>query len=158
MSLDGNADRIERDILIEAPPRVVWDLVSEPGWWINGGEITPHEIQADGDARVLVRDPEHGVFAVETVDSRPHEYIAFRWYGGPSEAGRVAALGPGNSTLVEFLLRPVGTSSVRLRVVESGFAELDETALLRRRMLDDNTEGWRQELAALHRHVGRTAR
>ncbi|MGI9002113.1 MAG: hypothetical protein ACR2GH_10630 [Pseudonocardia sp.] len=33
-----NADRIEREILINTPLDRVWDLVSEPGWWIGDGD------------------------------------------------------------------------------------------------------------------------
>ena len=35
-------DTIEREILINAPMERVWALVSEPGWFINAGQIRAH--------------------------------------------------------------------------------------------------------------------
>jgi hypothetical protein len=35
-------DRIEREIVIDATVARVWQLVSEPGWWIGDGDRTDH--------------------------------------------------------------------------------------------------------------------
>jgi hypothetical protein len=42
---------------------------------------------------------------------------------------------------------------VTLRVVESGFSTLDITAEARRKQVEENTEGWEQELAAARTFV-----
>src|SRR5699024_3012593 len=93
-------DRIEREITMAAPRAQVWELVSEPGWWINDGVITAHEIEPDGPDRVIVHDPEHGRFVVAIVDQQPQEYAAFRWYSGPAAARRLGELHEDASTLV----------------------------------------------------------
>ena len=49
-------------------------------------------------------------------------------------------------TYVEFTLEPVD-SGTRLRVVETGFAQLPEDA--HRKAYDGNTAGWAKELAEL---------
>jgi uncharacterized protein YndB with AHSA1/START domain len=49
-------------------------------------------------------------------------------------------------TYVEFTLEPVGAGT-RLRVVETGFAELPEDAY--RKAFDAHTQGWRSELGEL---------
>ena len=49
-------------------------------------------------------------------------------------------------TYVEFTLEPVGAGT-RLRVVETGFAQLPED--LYRKAYDGNTEGWARELGEL---------
>ncbi len=47
---DENLDRIEREIAIEATAERVWQLVSEPGWYVNDSVITDHRIDRDGDS------------------------------------------------------------------------------------------------------------
>ncbi|QSB15389.1 polyketide cyclase [Natronosporangium hydrolyticum] len=158
MSLEPHPDRVEREIVIDAPQWRVWELVSQPGWWINDGEVVPHRFEADGPGRTLVHDPVHGTFAVATIDARPPAYAAFRWHCGPTPASRVGPLTTATSTLVEFFLAPVDSASVTLRVVESGFASLAESARQRRQLLEENTTGWQEELAAAARHLTRAPR
>ena len=134
-------DRVERQIDIDAPARRVWDLVSEPGWYINDGTIIEHRIERDGDISV-VHDPVHGPFRLRTVELDPPRYAAFRWLSAePGPDGGEA------STLVEFWIdeRPDG---VTVRVAESGFRTLSGTEDDRRRKVAENSEGWEIELAA----------
>lgn len=142
------ADRIERQIEIDAPAERVWALVSQPGWWINDGEIVDHKIERVGDVDV-VHDPTHGEFKLRTEKLDPPRYAAFRWIARePDQAGNEA------STLTEFWIDDRG-SGVTLRVAESGFASLDGSDEERRKHLDENTEGWELELAAARSFVER---
>jgi uncharacterized protein YndB with AHSA1/START domain len=139
-------DRIERQIDIDAPAERVWDLVSEPGWYINDGTIVDHRIEHEGDVAV-VHDPTHGAFRIRTVELDPPRYAAFRWLSAdPTPDGGEA------STLVQFWVdeRPRG---VTVRVVESGFGSLGGTEEDRRRRVAENTEGWETELAAAAAHL-----
>lgn len=133
-------DRIERQIDIDTDAQRVWALISEPGWWINDGEIVSNPIVERRGAWVVLRDAVHGAFAVQTVRFEPPRYAAFRWKPGET-------LDATATTLVEFRVseRPGG---VRLLVVESGFAALgdDRAAALARR--EENTKGWETELSA----------
>ena len=52
-------DRIEREILIDAPVERVWQLVSEPGWWIGDGDPARRTVEHDGDV-VIVDFPPYG--------------------------------------------------------------------------------------------------
>jgi uncharacterized protein YndB with AHSA1/START domain len=135
-------DRIEREILIDAPLDVVWAVVTEPqhlGAWF--GDAASVDLRPGGEAVFTWR--EHGFTnaRVETVDP-PHTF-AFRW---ARPLG--AELGEGNSTLVELSLRAEGAGT-RLRVVESGFRELHGTDEEKERYAEGNREGWREELAEL---------
>lgn len=141
--MSGNTDRIERSIEIDADPNRVWQLVSEPGWWINDGRITEHRVDHDGDL-AIVHDPVHGAFPVRTVRLEPPRYAAYRWLTTDS-AGRPDDQ---RSTLVEFWIEDRPGPGVLLRVVESGLHTLDATEDQRRRNLDEHTEGWETELAA----------
>ncbi|MUL85271.1 MULTISPECIES: ATPase [unclassified Mycolicibacterium] len=141
-------DRIEHEIAIDAPAQCVWDLVSEPGWYINDKEITDHHIERDGDV-AIVTDPSHGRFALRTVTLDEPRYAAFRWH---IDADNLDS----SSTLVEFWITPAA-SGVVLRVVESGFASLDEPEADRRSRFDDHSGGWPVELSLAQRHLAGAA-
>jgi uncharacterized protein YndB with AHSA1/START domain len=139
-------DRIEQEITINAPLDRVWQLVSEPGWWV------PSTITGPADhtpGHQVVRESEKwGRFPVEVVRVDPKNYAAFRW----ASQAPGAELTPGNTTLVEFHVAPAtdkDTDAVRVTVVESGFAALDAPEPVREQQLKDNTGGWEMELGSL---------
>lgn len=156
-------DAVERSIEIRAGVERVWDLVTRPGWWINDGDVVgagsgpPGEasrhgpgdntIERDGDL-CRVRDPVHGEFEILVVKLEPLSYAAFRW-----RSDGVTRSVDGPTTLVEFFLADLGDGTVIVRVVESGFDELDSADDVRRANREGNDTGWRQELAALARAV-----
>src|SRR6476469_5895400 len=141
--------RIERSIAIAATPERVWQIVSEPGWWINGGTIRPHRIEEVGDQTSIVHDEEHGAFRIRTERLDPPRYAAFRWLGRADEKGV--------GTLTEFWVEDAGdgTDGVTLRVVESGLENVRESE--REAYLRDNTQGWETELAAARTAAERDA-
>jgi uncharacterized protein YndB with AHSA1/START domain len=130
-------DRIERSIIIGATPERVWEIVSEPGWWINGGTLRPHWIEDVDDATSVVHDEEHGAFRIRTERLDPPRYAAFRWIGHEDEKGA--------GTLTEFWVEETA-GGVTLRVVESGLENVPESE--REAYLRDNSQGWETELAA----------
>jgi hypothetical protein len=83
-------------------------------------------------------------WTVDVVRLEPQGYASFRWasaFGGVTPA-------QGNSTLVEFYVRPVG-DEVGVTVVESGFASLELPEALREDQWKANAGGWQYELAGL---------
>jgi uncharacterized protein YndB with AHSA1/START domain len=135
-------DRIERSIAIAAPIEKVWDLVTEPGWWV------PADVPVRPDrtpGHVVVRESEKwGKFPVEVIELRPMSYAAFRWASQfPGEG-----LAPGRTTLVEFTLAPAG-DGIRVTVVESGFAALDAPENVKAKGIQENSSGWEEELGLL---------
>jgi uncharacterized protein YndB with AHSA1/START domain len=136
-------DRIERDITISAPLERVWDLVTEPGWWVPSDQPTPIDRRPSA---VTVRESErYGRFSIEVVQIQPQTYAACRWASAfPGEQ----ELRSGRTTLVEFHVEPVG-DAVRVRVVESGFASLDAPAEVRQTGIDGNRSGWEEMLSGL---------
>jgi uncharacterized protein YndB with AHSA1/START domain len=135
-------DRIEHDIMINAPLDRVWELVSEPGWWVPTAVVAPVDHTPGHQA---VRESEKwGRFPVEVVRVDPKTYAAFRW----ASHAPGAELGAGNTTLVEFQVEPVG-DAVRVRVAESGFAAIDAPDTVREQAWKDNTGGWQEEMAGL---------
>ncbi|MGH8929875.1 MAG: SRPBCC domain-containing protein [Egibacteraceae bacterium] len=77
--------------------------------------------------------------------------FSFRWALSAGEQP-----GEGNWTLVEFTLVPDG-SGTRLRVVESGFGDLNVPDDEKIRHAKENTEGWAAELDELKRYLQRIA-
>jgi hypothetical protein len=134
-------DRIEHRIAIRATLDRVWSLVTRPGWWLPGS-VTE---SARGAGRAAVEwGRERTPWVIDIVRVEPHGYVSFRW--ASSFAG--AAPVQGNSTLVEFYVRPVG-DEIGVTVVESGFTALDLPEALREDQLKANAGGWRYEMAAL---------
>src|SRR6266536_2726368 len=111
------ADRIEREILVDAPIERVWRLVSEPGWWIGDGDRSAQDISRDGDL-VTVDDPRYGRYLVLVVSADAPHHVSYRSSPLPGEPPA-----EGTSTLVEFVLAEQGGGTL-VRVVESGFASL----------------------------------
>jgi uncharacterized protein YndB with AHSA1/START domain len=136
-------DRIEQEITIGAGLERVWDLVTRPGWWVPDEK---HEQDAPDRSHgsLTVRESEKwGRYVIEVVRLEPMSYAAFRWASEfPGE--RPAE---GNSTLVEFFVKPLGDGETSVTLVESGFTGLlgDRGAAA----WQANTGGWREELASL---------
>jgi uncharacterized protein YndB with AHSA1/START domain len=149
---EQTVDEIRQSIEIDAPIERVWELVSEPGWWINDGELQEHQVsltaQPDGTLIAEVRGHGAGVWRLIVVELIENEYAAFRW--APHAAADRDASGPTGSTLVEFTLRQA-SDRVVVEVVESGFAALGISPEKIAANHADNTEGWAQELALLTR-------
>ena len=141
----AETDRIETDVLIEAPVDRVWELVTSAEhvgrWFADAGA----ELDARPGGALSLTWREHGTFhgRVEVVE-RPHRF-AFRWL---SRIGEGADPTPANSTLAEFTLAPEGDRT-RVTVVETGFDGLDADPAVRTAALADHTQGWPVELGHL---------
>ena len=143
--------RIEREIVIDAPVEVVWAVVTEPehisGWFGDAVEI---ELRPGGKA--VLHFSGHGSFdgCVERVE--PPHFFSLRW---ALDSG--ARLAEDNSTLVEFSLRAEGDST-RLIVVESGFRDVAGPEDEKQRHVDSHRRGWETELGELVEYVAQRAR
>jgi uncharacterized protein YndB with AHSA1/START domain len=147
-------DQIEREIVIDAPVERVWELVTEAehlGRWFGDAGA---EVDLRPGGAMALRWSEYGTSRgrIETVE--PQRRLAFRWapFKDPGGADPIE----GNSTHVEFTLSAEGDGT-RLRVVESGFHQLDATDEQRLANFEGNTEGWRMELGELQEYATRVA-
>jgi uncharacterized protein YndB with AHSA1/START domain len=127
---------IEREVLIEAPPDVVWRTITEPGqvsqWFADRVDL----VVARGAHGYMQFGDQGGPVVVETVDNPPTRF-SFRWNHprGEEPVG-------GNSMLVEFTLTPEGDERTRLRVTESGHELRDWPEEEKQRYADEHREGW----------------
>jgi uncharacterized protein YndB with AHSA1/START domain len=143
-------DRIEREILIHAPVDVVWAVVTQPehirGWFSDSVEL---DLRPGGGT--ALNWSEYGTVHGRVERVEPPHFFSFRWMMDPGEE-----LSADRSTLVEFSLSAEGDST-RLRVVESGFSELDLPADEKQRHFDSHSRGWVQELGHLGDYVASTS-
>jgi uncharacterized protein YndB with AHSA1/START domain len=135
--------QIERETVIAAPVERVWALLTEAEhvgrWFCDDGA----EIDLRPGGTMVLRWAEHGTGVARIVDvDRPHRF-AYRWAAIREHWGEEPD--DRNSTLVEFTLTSEA-GGTRLRVVESGFAELEGTDEQRRTAFEGNTEGWEVQL------------
>lgn len=134
---------IEQEITINAGLERVWDLVTEPGWWVPTQGQAPVD-RTPGSVTERVHET-YGRFPVQVVEVKPRTYASFRWASQfPGDE-----LAEGRTTLIEFFVRDEAAGGVRVKVRESGFAELDAPEEVRQAGLESNTEGWGIELTAL---------
>ena len=133
---------IERSIDISAPLERVWELVTEPGWWVPvETPVVPNRTVG----HVAIRESEkYGRFPVEVVDLKPMTYAAFRW--ASSFPG--SDLDAGKTTLIEFTVKETA-EGVHVSVVESGFAQLDAADEIKGQSFENNSGGWTAELDSL---------
>jgi uncharacterized protein YndB with AHSA1/START domain len=146
-------ERIEREILVEAPPDVVWSAITEPEhvsrWFGDAADI---DLRPGGEASFTWNDDDGGTAHARIVTvERPH-FFAFRWMRWSREHPTGPGLQEGNSTLVEFSLTAEGDGT-RLRVVESGFDRLDGPDDSARTYFEENNTGWPKELGELRDYV-----
>jgi uncharacterized protein YndB with AHSA1/START domain len=143
--------RIEREILIDAPVEVVWAVVTEPehisGWLSDSVDL---ELRSGGKA-VLHWDG-HGTVHGRVERVEPPHFLSFRWVVGPGPE-----LADDNSTLVEFSLSAEGEST-RLTVVESGFSDLAGPDDEKQGHFDGHERGWSLELDELQEYVRQRTR
>jgi uncharacterized protein YndB with AHSA1/START domain len=142
-------DRIEREVVLRHPVERVWDALTTAeglaGWFGSHAEI---DLQPGGRALFRWEEwNEQGEATVTVVE--PPRRFGFRWgiEGLPPHDPR--------RTEVIFMLSAVGEST-RLRVVETGFAQVAEDVA--RAAYKANSDGWDSELADLVAYLdGRVA-
>ena len=132
-------DRIERTIELAHPPEKVWAAITTAeglGTWF--GNKATIDLRPGGAAQLTWDDGNSATMRVERVEEP--SVFGFSWhiYGLPEEDPR--------RTYVEFTLERVGATT-RLKVVESGFAQLSDDA--HSTAFGGNTDGWARELGEL---------
>ena len=137
---------IEKEVVIEAPPEVVWRVVTDPEqirqWFADEAEV---ELRVGGSGRLRFKSGDSYQLQVEALE--PTRRFAFRWVqpeGSPARAD--------NSMLVEFLLSPEA-GGTRLRVVESGFDTVDWSDPEKAKYAESHSRGWEVLLGRLRDHA-----
>jgi uncharacterized protein YndB with AHSA1/START domain len=144
-------EKIEREVTVAAPIERVWEVVTRSehlGTWFGdaGAEI---DLRPGGTMSMTF--VKHGTVHAVVERVEPPHVFAYRW------ARPMGALpGEGNTTLVVFTLSSEGNET-RLRVVESGFRELQGTEEEIAKHYQGNTDGWRIKTEDLRKYAERFA-
>jgi uncharacterized protein YndB with AHSA1/START domain len=146
-----NTDRIEKSIVLAAPPSRVWRAIAnvdEFGAWFGAkltGTFMPG-VRLTG--QITTPGYEHLTLELLVERVEPERLLAYRWFPYAVEPGVVDA--SELTTLVEFRLAEVA-GGTRLTVVESGF---DRVPLARRaEAFRMNDQGWAEQIRNIERYV-----
>ena len=154
-------DSVEREILIEASPEVVWGVITEPDqiirWFSDEADV---EARTGAQGTLTWRPGGRGrrekesdtVVPIWVIDAEPFRRFSFRWNHPdgtePDES---------NSALVEFFLTEEGPRT-RLRVLESGIDAVIHDEADGARYRREHGEGWGRHFGELLDYVAATSR
>jgi uncharacterized protein YndB with AHSA1/START domain len=149
------ADSVEREILIEASPEVVWGVITEPEqishWFSDEAAL---EANAASEGVLTWRRGGRGgskesdlIVPIRVVDAEPFHRFSFRW-NHPADATPDQS----NSALVEFSLVEEAAGT-RLRVLESGIGAVTHGEQDKDRYRENHAQGWERHLGELLGHV-----
>jgi uncharacterized protein YndB with AHSA1/START domain len=142
----GFPDRIERTVELTHPPATVWAaLTTSEGLSAWFGDRATIELRPGGAAQMTFKSGTTVEMRVERVEEPAVFGFTWRLPDLPEDDPR--------RTYVEFALEAVG-GGTRLRVVESGFAQLPDAS--RRKTYDSHAEGWASELGELSGYLDAT--
>jgi uncharacterized protein YndB with AHSA1/START domain len=154
------ADSVEREILIEASPEVVWGVITEPEhisqWFSDEADL---EARAGANGTLTWRPGGRGVHResnmvvpIRVVEAEPFRRFSFRWN---HPEGAEADLG--NSALVEFsLIEEAG--GTRLRVLESGIDAVTQGEQDEAGYREDHEQGWERHFGEMRDYVASRSR
>jgi uncharacterized protein YndB with AHSA1/START domain len=144
-------EQIMHEIVVDAPVERVWAIITEAEhireWFAFDGA----EIDLRPGGALVMTWKEHGTYHACIEQIEPERLFSYRWAHLADQQP-----GDGNSTLVEFTLSPEGDAT-RLRVVESGFRDLDMPEAEQAAWAADNVQGWTGGFAALQEYAQRIA-
>jgi len=149
--MSPSTDRIEREILLEAPRSRVWRALSnaeEFGDWF-GVALKGKTFAAGKRVQGQITYPgyEHVVFDVVIERMEPERLLSWRWHPYPVEP---VDYSKEPTTLVVFELKEVEGGTL-LSVVESGF---DNVPVSRRlEAFRENSSGWDEQMQNIEKHV-----
>ncbi|MEV6067506.1 SRPBCC family protein [Nocardia sp. NPDC052001] len=140
---------IEREIHVDAPPEVVFEVVSSPEhiseWWTDDAS---YEVK-QGAVGEFVWGDRVDVLAMTVVTVEPPRLFAFRWCYPDNEVDDAV-----NSMLVTFELTPTDTGTT-IRMVETGFREMGWEVAKLEAQYNDHVSGWDTYIPRLGEYIGK---
>lgn len=141
-------NEIRREIEIRASQKKIFDAISNPEKVVKWFPETLEGSYEVGQQPIFDFG-EHGKSQVLVVDSKPHEYFAYRWVPGANHyLGDVKKV---KSTLVEFRIIEVDANLCKVVLTETGFADLSEE--VREASFKQNSGGWDFMLGRLQKYM-----
>jgi uncharacterized protein YndB with AHSA1/START domain len=137
-------EKIEREISIQAPIATVWEVITKPEyisqWFGSQAEI---DLRPGGKGKLSWGEDLEAPLEIVEVE-KPHLF-SFLWVA-PDEETKPTH----QQTLVEFWLTEDGVGT-KVRLIESGFEQLEITAEQQANLIAKHTPGWGDFLSSLQR-------
>ncbi len=149
--MTSSTDRIEKQVLIQAPRKRVWRALTDPaefGTWFRVQLANGFAPGARTSGHVLYEGYEHLKFDVTVEQLVPERLFSWRWHPHAIEAGKDYSAEA--TTLVVFELQEVAGGTL-LKVTESGFDKLP--AARREQAFRGNENGWGIQMENVATHV-----
>ena len=138
------AEKIEREISVQAPIATVWDVITKPEyinqWFGSQVEI---DVRPGGKGKLSWGEDVEAPLEIIEVE-KPHHF-SFLWVA-PDEETKPTQ----QQTLVAFRLTEDGAAT-KLSFTESGFEKLEITAAQKANLIANHTPGWEDFLSKLQR-------
>jgi uncharacterized protein YndB with AHSA1/START domain len=138
MERQSELGSIERELYVDAPPEIVFAVVSDPEhvkeWWPDEAH---YEVVVGSSGEIIFGDPAGGkVEALTVVEVDPPTRFSFRWTQAAGEEPM-----EGTSLLVTFDLAPQGDGTL-VRFRETGYREMGWEAAVLEAYYQDHVQGW----------------
>jgi len=146
-----NLDRIEKNIVLQAPRARVWRALTtarEFGAWFGVQLESEFSAGAEVRGRITLPGFENVVFTAWVERIEPERSFAYRWH--PYAIDPEVDYSKEPTTLVEFQLEEVA-SGTALTVVESGFERIPLARRAEAFRMNDG--GWAAQLENIERYV-----
>jgi uncharacterized protein YndB with AHSA1/START domain len=133
-------DRIEKQVILEAPRPRVWRAltdVSQFNSWFGVSLTTPFEPGAEVSGKIEIKGYDHVTMRIWIEKMEPERFFSFRWHPYAVEPGVDYTAEP--TTLVSFTLEEVAEGT-KLTIMESGFDAIP--ASRRAKAFSMNEQGW----------------
>ena len=151
----STTDRIEKQIVLRAPPSRVWHAVSDAdefGTWFRCKLESPFRAGATVRGHITYPGYEHLKMELRIERIEPERLLSFRWHPYAVDPDVDYSAEP--TTLVEFRLEAADGGGTLLTILESGFDQIPPSRRdLAFRM---NDGGWTEQAQNLQRHVSST--
>lgn len=150
--MSESTDRIERQIMLPAPPARVWRALTNAEEFGNWFGVALHgKTFAAGQrvaGQITIPGYEHVVFDILIDRIEPERLFSFRWH--PYAVDPAIDYSQEPTTLVVFELRPVEGGTM-LKVIESGFDAIPPARRLEAFRM--NSGGWNEQIKNIEKHV-----
>ena len=153
MNQSSETDRIERNVLINAPRERVWRALSDPqefGTWF-GVNLAGQAFSPGRTTRgpITIKGYEHIIWEVRIDRVEPPNLLSFRWH--PYAIDPSTDYSKEEPTLVTFTLEDAPGNATMLTVVESGFDKVPPSRRLEAFRM--NSRGWSTQIENIVHHV-----
>lgn len=140
MPATTSTDRIEKEIVLDAPLSRVWRAITDYrdfNSWFGVALTTPFAVGEKTSGKITIKGYDHMTMEVWVEKVEPQHFFSFRWH--PSATDPKVDYSKDPTTLVAFSLEEV-EDGTKLTIVETGFDALPEWR--RAAAFKSNDGGW----------------